>query len=258
MANLAEIRHRDNQLAEAILSNHVQIVDALHGTAYQETGLILSSLVEKLGLLKAGILELGEKDNLYSMYVLFRVFLEHLLRTLVIFLSTKREYPDSKVQEYLRLGVAEAFEYIKAYEDAGLVLDSLPTGKLAQWFSEAKGLSRSDVRKITSVFTYRKLIRSIRKYIGATSPDFLSKIIPNYSQLSAFVHGGPSADSILMPFQDDVARGEEIKRVADLAVSILYSAERWLLLLVSQIKPEFKISYDSLDQKIRNMSGFSL
>jgi len=86
MANLVEIRNRDDQLCRITRDCHVQVAQALHGTLYETTAMVLSSLVAKLEALKKGILDLGEVDNLYSMYELFRVFLEHLLRVQAIFL----------------------------------------------------------------------------------------------------------------------------------------------------------------------------
>jgi hypothetical protein len=212
--------------------------------------MVLSSLVAKLESLKKGILDLGEVDNLYSMYVLFRVFLEHLLRTQAIFLVSVRQRSESIAKQYLRLHIAEAFEYLKAYEKAGLDLDAPPKSQLDQWFPEANSLSAAEIQRIAAPFRYRNLIGTIRQEIGASSPDFLSKIIPNYSELSAFVHGGPSADYVLHSFNDVAARYEEVVRVADLTVSMFYSAERWLLLLAASIRKEFKTLYDALEREL--------
>ena len=250
MANLAEIRNRDDRLSRVTRDSYLHIAQALQGTIFEKTAAVLSSLVAKLGSLKTGILNLGEADNLYSMYVLFRVFLEHLLRANAIFLVSARDHSDSIAREYLRLYIPETFEYLKAYEAAGLDLGNSLKSQLDQWIPEASGLSAKEVGKIAAPFRYRNLIQTIRKEIKADAPNFLSKIIPNYSQLSAFVHGGPSADDVLVSFEDATARYEEIVRVVDLTVSMFYSAERWLLLLASSVRPELEALYNALDQQL--------
>jgi len=252
MSHLVEIRGRDQQLCKVTRDCHSQVAQALQGTIYETTASVLSSLVEKLEVLKRGILDLGEVDNLYSMYVLFRVFLEHLLRVQAIFLVSVRQRSDSIAVEYLRLHLAEAFAYLKAYEKAGVDSDVLPNSQLDQWFAEAGSLSAKEIQEIEAPFRYRNLISTIRQEIGVSSPDFLSKIIPNYSELSAFVHGGPSADCVLHSFKDEVTRREEIVRVADLTVYMFHSAERWLLLLGASIRREFKTLYDALDQELNH------
>ena len=62
-----------------------------------------------------------------------------------------------------------------------------------QWIPEAQALSATKVRKLEDPFRYQTLIRTVRELIDTNSPDFLLKIIPNYSELSGFVHGGPTA-----------------------------------------------------------------
>ena len=54
----------------------------------------------------------------------------------------------------------------------------------------------------------------------------------------------------LVSFEDATARYEEIVRVVDLTVSMFYSAERWLLLLASSVRPEFEALYNALDQQL--------
>ncbi|GAG39744.1 unnamed protein product, partial [marine sediment metagenome] len=106
-------------------------------------------------------------------------------------------------------------------------------------------------------FKYRTLIRTIRELINSDSPDFLSKIIPNYSELSGFVHGGPTAPEKLAWLRSEGLGEAELYHVADLSVSMLYSAQRWLLMLASAIRPEFDQIYSRLDEALTTQTEHS-
>jgi hypothetical protein len=256
MTKIETIRDRDKRLFAITEGIHIKNPDALRGTKFEKTTAVMASLIDRMGFLKTGILDMAEADNLYSMYVLFRVFLEHILKVNALFLKAVYERSDMFAEKYLQLQIVEAFKYLKAYQAAGLEIGENPGTVLDQWFPIAKSLSNKDVRELEDPFHYRQLIKTIRELIE-TQVDthvfsFLNKIIPNYSELSGFVHGGPTAEKVLAQFYETDKRQNEILRIADLTVSMFYSAERWLLILASSVCSEFKPVCDALDYAIRS------
>ena len=92
-----------------------------------------------------------------------------------------------------RIQEAEAKEYLDALEKAGIEESDLKDSPLEQWFAMGKALSKNQKEKLKEPFTYKKLIDVIRAELGDTAKkSFLLTIIPNYSELSGFVHGGPT------------------------------------------------------------------
>jgi hypothetical protein len=217
---------------------------------FAQTGAVMTSLVDRLGYLKDAILDLAEQDNFYAMSVLFRVFLEHILRANVIFMKAASEHSDDFANRYQELVVSEAFDYLRAYKAAGLDMAASPKTVLDQWFPRARSLAEKDIRKLAEPFRYLKLIRTTRDLLGAKSPDFLTKIIPNYSELSGFVHGGPSAAEAIARFGEDDSRRAEMLRIADLTIRMFHSAERWLLVLASSVESGLKRVLDQLSDAI--------
>lgn len=250
-----QVRKIDAQLAQSAESAHLQIPDAMKGTPFEQTSSVLTSLVKSLDSLKAGILDLAEAGNHYGTCVLFRVFLEHILKTNAIFLKTLNDGSDDFAEQYLQLRVTEAFEYLRAHEAAELDIGDSPKSVLDQWFPEAQSLSANAVRQLADPFRYRNLIQTIRDLVGTEAPDFLSKIIPNYSELSGFVHGGPTARTVVDVFHTADLSAGELYRVADLTVSMFYSAKRWLFMLASGLCPEFQQHHDRLDEALNAIHG---
>jgi len=127
-------------------------------------------------------------------------------------------------------------------------LSEIPRTILNEHFTEAKSLSDKQVKELEKPFRYRTLIEQIRESMDSDSPDFLSKIIPNYSELSGFVHGGPTARDKLDQLNDQGLRDSELLRIADLTVAMYASAYRWLLMTVAAIRPQFNAPLGRLNQ----------
>jgi hypothetical protein len=194
---ISDIRKTDEALSQIVGDVHLQIPHALQGTPVETTAVVLSSLVNGLVSLKSGILDLAEDGNIYGAFVLFRVFLEHVLKTNAIFMKAVTDHSEEFAEQYLLLRVKEAYDYLRACEQAGIPIGGDRKSVLDQWIPEAQAMSANKVKDLDSPFRYRTLIATIRDLIGSTSPDFLSKVIPNYSELSGFVHGGPTAQAKL-------------------------------------------------------------
>lgn len=243
---LTSIRHRDAQQSAVLRKVEVPIAVALQGTTFETTACVMGSLVERMGLLKDGILDLAEAGNLYCVNVLFRVFLEHVLRTMAIFRKSSSDHSDDFARHYLKLEVNEFYQYLKACKAAGLDIEGTPKGVLDQRFSQARSLREKDVREMAEPFKYRELIKTIQGLVPRDTPSFLEKIIPNYSKLSGFIHGGPSAAQALKDLSDKNRRKEEILRIADLAVHMFHSAERWYLKLATTEVPGLQPIFEEL------------
>lgn len=210
------------------------------------TAKVLSSLVDGLERLKDGILDLAEAGNLYAVNALFRVFLEHMLKTLGIFQRATQEKTDDFANAYVKTIFKEAADYKKALTAAGLTLDNPEQYILHPWFEEAGKLKPGELDELARPFHYKKLIGTINASYGFTQPNVLSKIVPNFAELSGFVHGGPSTQLIMDAHAHPVAKAARLEQVAGLVVAIFCSAKRWLLMLAGTFRPEFAAAEDEL------------
>jgi hypothetical protein len=249
--NFDEIRECDRRLGE-VADGAERVIPSMvtkhpGGTAVT----VLSHLVGSLGSLKNGYLDLAESGNTYAACVIQRVFIEHALRAMAIFLqSAKADF--TLAEGYMRLREAEAKEYLDALEKAGIEDSDLKDSPLEPWFAMGRALSKNQKDKLKEPFTYRKLIDVIRAELGdSANKSFLLKIIPNYSELSGFVHGGPTTAFI------EELREANFLEDAKLVVSMFYSLKRYLLMLAAEARPEFAEHRDQLDEAIRESPLFN-
>jgi len=115
--DIAGVRQFDKRVTQAVDAAHLQVTEAMKDTPLAVTAEVLASLVDALGDLKDGILSSAESKNAYTTFALFRVFLEHELRSLAMFqMASAEDVPnDNFAESYRRLRIKEAFDYLRAY-----------------------------------------------------------------------------------------------------------------------------------------------
>jgi hypothetical protein len=237
--DLDEIRERDRQLSqEAPAGDALAMV--LKGSPLEKTGEVMSSLLANLESLKSGMLDVAESGNAYAMNALFRAFLEHMLKLLGVFLKSINDRSDDFAKLFQRLLVVEAGQYVKAIEAAKLDAGAAKHSALAPWFKEAAAMSNKEREAAESPFKYKRLIETIHDLAAlGVGPQFLRKIVPNYAELSGFVHGGPSTTLILKAIPPDQMRAKLVHD-AGLVVHMTGSAKRWLLMIAAAVRPELE------------------
>ena len=243
-----DLRIRDELLAQIAPGVDLVIPDAVKGHPLATSASVLSHLVTSLESLKNGHLDLAESANAYGANVLLRVFLEHTLKAIAIFLDSTKQNA-ALADGYLRVAETEAKAYLKALSDAGIEESKVADSPLAPLFTKGKALTNSDKEKIDAPFKYKMLIETIKADLGPGSESFLLKIIPNYAELSGFVHGGPSTSLILRVIPAG-ALEEILVRDASLVVEMFYSVKRYLLSLAAAMEPGFQLALDELENAL--------
>ncbi len=88
---------------------HLQVPQRLAGTPVGLSADVLTRLVTSLDALKAAVLDAAQADNVYAAYALHRVFLEHLLKVMAMFLKCSFEHSDNYATKYLQLRIKETY-----------------------------------------------------------------------------------------------------------------------------------------------------
>lgn len=224
-------RSLDKRCYAIVKSVRESIPAAMADTPLRTTAEVMLSLTARMRLLKAGILESIDCGNDYCTNVLYRVYIEHMLRANAVFLLSLDNQPGAFALDYKRLAIEEEYAFLKAYESAGLDMPEPPRPALERLYPEAADMTDKDIRSLASPFQYKNLIKAIIKSVPLAEPNFITKIIPAYSRLSGFIHGGPTADRTMKELENPSSRRREMSEIAHLTVAMLCSAERWLLIL---------------------------
>ncbi len=248
--NFTELRTRDAELGKIAPGIEKLIPVAVVGDPLATSAAVISHLVTCLESLKNGHLALAEVGNAYAANVVLRVFLEHLLKATAVFLEGSNQR-NELAEGYLRLAEAEAKAYLKALEDAGIEENAMSGSPMSPLFPKGNSLTRAEKDKIEAPFKYKTLIKMIRDDLGPTADAYLLKIIPNYSELSGFVHGGPSTSLVLNNM--DGLQEQKLLQDAELVISSFYSVKRYLLMLAKSLRPQFAVECDRLDEAIESL-----
>lgn len=166
--------------------------------SHKKTMLALISFHTHLSTIKNAIIDLSEENNIYSIKALYRIYLEHWLKGTYIWTRYGYEQNDDVGHEYLRLGrIGEELKYGNSIKQVAVILDAESKNidvwdTLCKYDKKLASLNKKDVTDIIKKFEYK----SIAQYLvenKASGADWIPTIIPEYSELSSFVHGGPSA-----------------------------------------------------------------
>lgn len=243
MNNIETLRDKDDEIFAKFEEISPVIYELPKIDKFKKTGNAMLSLFSKLGFLKTGILDVAETGNVYTFNILFRSFLEHMLRANYIFMRWADEKTDEPGEEYFSLKPLEEFEYIKAWNWAvrksGGKMEKSPKAIFKEIYPDIDNERLIKLEEIQSKFRYRQIIQSINSILNESEINILHKIVPTYSQLSSFTHGGPYTDALLEEYLSETDREKYLYETSDMTVMMFYSFVRWLFLMLAGIDDKY-------------------
>ncbi|MFC1622784.1 hypothetical protein ACFL16_00120 [Patescibacteria group bacterium] len=240
------VHTKNDEYFEVITEIMPVFLDFVKYCKHKNTILALSAFHTHLSNLKNAIIDTSETNNLYSTKALYRVYLEHWLKGVYILERYTREKNDNVGIEYNNLGkIGEELQYGNSLKAVGAMID-MEAKKLDVWdtlceFSpELKKIDKKEIKSNIVKFQYRNIV----KYLSDNnSPvkDWALIIIPEYSELSSYVHGGASATSEYANSYDK--QFKEYKGMIRFSIntSRLFSYSLFLLMLRNASDKEKKI-----------------
>ena len=146
------------------------------------SGFLLVTMLRKLSAIQLAIFDLCESENYYSLNIIYRSFIEHYLKFLYSFLRLLEEKNDNVGKDY--------YAHNMLYEHQRIEQSQINAQKLAgETESERKLRGQQDKFNLKNIIKY---INNIIPVNNSEKPPL--SLIPIYSRLSSFVHGGVLAD----------------------------------------------------------------
>ena len=113
--NFDEMRDYDRRLGEIADSAERVIPSMVSNHPAGTAATVLSHLVGSMASLKNAYLDLADSGNTYGGCAILRIFLEHSLRAIAVFLQSAGQN-FALAEGYIRLREAEARKYLEALE----------------------------------------------------------------------------------------------------------------------------------------------
>ena len=200
--NLQEILDFDDKLHEKFEEIGNRFTPVFASSKYPATATTLIGLMSSANSVKLGIYDLAEAcdTHLYVIKVLHRTVIEHYLKFYYILFRFINEKTDEVGLEYRKYSkISETLAFVNASSAssaiAGKSTDSAVLKRLRKECPEYD-ISKKELNEITFKWKHRSIVKYIKKNTGIIQNEksFILKLIPEYAELSSFIHGGTFAE----------------------------------------------------------------
>lgn len=238
------------EIAESIadeLEAHMSLVGeyarGISKSDYPFTFMALFSFIPKIESIRIAIFELVELGEFYSEKILFRAVIEHFLKFQYIWMRHLHEKSDDAGKDYfIFCGAKEELDFAKSLEARAVVVgEQLHINTLEvlkRLDSRLKEESNKSLKVRAEQFTHRNIVSYVSGKLNGSKEEskteFLPDIIPAYSELSSFVHGGPSAHRYSEACSNPEIGKSEMRRNAALSLQMSFAVKAHTFLLFAQ------------------------
>jgi len=260
MPDLRIIRERDSHIRRIVEEFMPLALEFTARGSLPKTSGVFLSFVASTEFIKDGILDLAETENVYASKILFRSLIEHFLRFHYLWFRVLAEKSDAAAEEYLKQGsIKEALQVGRSWKrvaknlgrDSGVTLHDALRDVLKE---EIAGLSNKEIDQQASQFEYARMIEYIFEKVKWSNDEdipFVLKFIPNYSDLSCFVHGAPGAMSIMRNLEGQGQLTTDLINMAELAFDMAGTVKMFSLLTFCQYDKQFSSPYLKISKLLR-------
>lgn len=250
-ATLHAIRDADDEAFLVIDALAPDFPRCIKESRYPKTLHALFAFSARSAYLKTAIFDLAQARNLYAINVLYRSLAEHHLRGFYLFVRALDERTDQPGEDYFQYcGAGEMLAYARAWESFA-DLTKEPRNEsfnaleiVGRVYPSVKTARADEIGAKSNQFRFHNILRFLAehpsKFVGAERP-FLAKLVPIYSELSGYTHGGPAAGWENAK-QDDEGHERRIIEIAEWA--FFFSSTSWFLALMVFTR-EFPIFSDA-------------
>jgi len=257
MNNIEEIKEINSKVHSIAFEPFTELLSNSSKYPIENTIRTLAMFCTRIEFIKNAIITLYDEEDIYSSKILYRSLIEHYLRFEYLFFKYQECKNDEPVNEYnLFSDLSEDIEYGKSWQlvrkinnandqppDIYTVLQNIKP--------EIEKYSIDEIKNNISKYRYRNIIRYLEeKLYSSKSYDvrssFLLNIIPEYSELSSYVHGGVFAEKEIIRNSDEHLRKKELFRILKLSLLISITTKEFFFIIGMQYDKKYKDVYHSI------------
>lgn len=259
---LSEILKFDDWLHEEFSRLSERLTPVLIESKAPITSFSLMGLLATINSIKLGMYDLIEKcdTHLYVVKILHRSLIEQFLRFQYLFSRFIIESNDEVGIEYRKYSrISEVLAYVNAsavaYSMVGKTTEEIVLKKLKKDFPELS-ISRKELESITNRWKHRSIIKYLNANAKLAQPGgaYILNLIPEYAELSSFVHGGTSAEESYNHSMSEGSLKEQMLSEAEEACRVAALTKGMLLIVATKFAPEFQEDLDLVMNKLLQFS----
>jgi len=196
---------------------------------------VLFDLADRMDSIYKGMLDAAYKDNLYSVYILYRSLIDHYVKIQYIVEKTISEAGDVTAERYKKhlfitevlaeqMGVLQMEDLLSAVETQTDFLVFLQTK-----FPELAGFDKENQKEISAAirqFDMRAMIKHLTEKYRERSDNpnagwVFASTLTEYSQVSSFTHGGAYAGQLTRSLAADGKVEEQLHNKLHIGMTLL-------------------------------------
>lgn len=205
MYTFEEIQSKDDEIFEIFRKNESRIIAIITKSNFKNTLFVLIKFIAKITPIKNSIYDLYKTNNIYAINILYRSLIEHFIKFLYIYFQLLDNKNDQIGVEYLELEpIVDKLAIANALKQYLTLFNEKEFSEAYDFDPKINKYLGKDIKEYKDKFKYRKIIDYIHKrcleksIYGGSENSFLLKLIPEYAELSSFVHGGHLAEEIMI------------------------------------------------------------
>ena len=223
----------------------------------------LLSFIPKVESIRSGMFEVAKIEESYSYRILLRSLIEHYCKFMYICMRYGEERTDNIGKAYLIFGSAkEKLDYIKAMktvsEMLGTTLLRSPIDILKDFQPFLDNMSDAQLQASSLQFTYKNTAKYIHEKTYKSEnkqSDLIVSILPLYSELSSFVHGGPSSLSFCKELENSETMYDNIIENLSVSQMMTFHVQAMTFLTYYQKDKKFGDPYNVMTKYLDKMSN---
>ncbi len=223
----------------------------------------LLSFIPKVESIRCGMFKVAEIEESYSYRILLRSLIEHYCKFMYILMRYAEERTDNIGKAYSIFGGAkEKLDYIKAMktvaEMLGVTLLRSPIDILNDLQPFLDNMSDAQLRASSLQFTYKNTAKYIHEKMCKPEykqSDLMISILPLYSELSSFVHGGPSSLNFCKELENPETMYDSIVESLSVSQMMTFHVQAMTFLIFYQKNKKFGDPYNVMIKYLDKMSN---
>jgi hypothetical protein len=228
--NIEQLREIDEYLFSEIIEGKLAEIAylSIKNSGFPVTARAFMLFNTKINFLKNSIFNTAEDEDTYSIRILYRSLLEHYLTFFYICSRFLEQRSDIVANEYYEFGdLDEKKKYVEALiKNNGIFsVVNKNVNKLEiikEMIPELNKITLNDLQEKVNQFKYKNILDYFSNIFDLKKTSeknelinkVLFSIIPEYSELSSFVHGGPQAEIILASINNEEERIKDVFKYA--------------------------------------------
>ena len=221
------------------------------------------SFIPKVESIRCGMLEVAKTEESYSYRILLRSLIEHYCKFMYIWMRYAEERDDNIGKQYFIFGSAkENLDYIKAMRDSAEMLGGMmprsPIDILNDLQPSFNNVSANQLQASSLQFTYKYTAKYLHEKACKPSnkpSELMASIIPLYSELSSFVHGGPSSLDFCEELKNPETMYDNIIETLSVSQMMVFHVQAMTFLMYYQRDKKFGDPYNVMSKYIEKLSS---